>query len=487
MFIQHGFALWNNYWYAGRYSYVNYSLAYYPLAAVVGIKLLAVISAALAAAAFALVVEREWPAAGRWPARTFTVVAAAAVLTGAYPYALGFALALLTLAALSAGRSAVAAVLVVLTFAASPLAFGLLAVVLTAVALAKRRRAVGPTVAVVATGACALVLWRAFPEGGRYPFSVAELGASLAFCALGLAFTWTVPSARALRYVFGAYGVACALAFAVPSQVGENIARLRFIAVPLAVLALSLRGWKPLAPTLAALALAVSWNVTPLAYSFAHSSADQSAHAAYWQPVVRFLERVRGPSFRVEAVDTSGHWGAVYLARAGIPIARGWFRQNDFPQNVVLYDDLGRASYLHWLHKLGVKYVVLMDAPLDYSARGEAQLLRSGRSGLVLRYTGTHARIYEVPHATGIISGAPGARVVSLRSAAVTLSVRRAGHYRLALRYSPYWTSTTACVKEAADGMIDLAATRRGVIRLRFDFSPGRAIRTVAGTAAPCR
>jgi uncharacterized membrane protein len=52
-FLQHGFALWNNFWYAGRYSFVTYSLIYYPLAAVLGIKLLGVASVAASAFAFA--------------------------------------------------------------------------------------------------------------------------------------------------------------------------------------------------------------------------------------------------------------------------------------------------------------------------------------------------------------------------------------------------------------------------------------------------
>ena len=48
VFVDHGFALWDNFWYAGRYSFVTYSLVYYPLAAVFGIKLLAVVSVAAA-------------------------------------------------------------------------------------------------------------------------------------------------------------------------------------------------------------------------------------------------------------------------------------------------------------------------------------------------------------------------------------------------------------------------------------------------------
>src|SRR5437764_333233 len=43
LFLEHGFVLWNNFWYSGRYSFVTYSVLYYPLAAVLGIKLLAVL------------------------------------------------------------------------------------------------------------------------------------------------------------------------------------------------------------------------------------------------------------------------------------------------------------------------------------------------------------------------------------------------------------------------------------------------------------
>src|SRR4249920_1601958 len=66
------------------------------------------------------------------------------------------------------------------------------------------------------------------------------------------------------------------------------------------------------------------------------------------------------PSYRVEAVDTTGHWPAVYLARAGIPLTRGWYRQNDFPVNQLLYRQghLGRMAYVGWLRSLGVRYVV---------------------------------------------------------------------------------------------------------------------------------
>ena len=61
------------------------------------------------------------------------------------------------------------------------------------------------------------------------------------------------------------YLVACLGSFAIPSAVGENVLRIRYAAIPIAVLTLSLRRWRPLPVALGVLALAVTWNVTPLA------------------------------------------------------------------------------------------------------------------------------------------------------------------------------------------------------------------------------
>lgn len=488
LFLQHGFELWNNYWYAGRYSFVTYSLIYYPVAAVVGIKALAVATAALAAGAFSSLVEDEWPTAGPWPARAFSAVAAASVVTGAFPYALGLACALLALRALRPLRVPTFAACVVLTFAASPLAFALLVLVLAAVAAMNRgTRLIAPSAAVALTGALALGLWRLFPDDGRFPFSTAELAATLVFCALGVAFTWRVPPSRVLNRFFVVYAAAAVAAFAFPSALGENIARLRFVALPIAVLALALRRWRPVVPAALALVLAASWNVTPLAFSFAHAASDPSANAEYWSPVVTYLKGALQPSYRVEAVDTVGHWEAVYLPGQRIPIVRGWFRQDDFPQNELLYDGrLGAERYRAWLRSMGVAYVVLTDAPVDYSARREAELLRSGRSGLHIVMTTPHAEIFAVPHPHGIVTGAPGAHVVALNPASMTLALPRAGRYRVAIRYAPYWRSTSGCIAARKDGMTSLRVEQAGWVRVTFDVTPRRAVDAGIGTAPTC-
>src|SRR5712691_4949736 len=103
LFLEHGFALWTNYWYAGRYSFVGYSLIYYPLAAWLGIKLLAVLSVAGATAAFTAVAERTWGSPAVWAGRFFAVAAAASVITAAFPYCLGLAFGLTALLVLGRG------------------------------------------------------------------------------------------------------------------------------------------------------------------------------------------------------------------------------------------------------------------------------------------------------------------------------------------------------------------------------------------------
>jgi hypothetical protein len=489
LFIDHGFTLWNNFWYAGRYSFVTYSVLYYPLAGLLGIRLLAVAAVATAALAFAVVIGREWGPAVRWSSRTFAVVWAGTILSAAFPFALGAALALLAIWALQAGNRGRFALFAALTLAASPVAFLLLCLLLAGVGIARwhdRSVLIAPALVLAAFGALEAFLWRLFP-GGRFPFSPEELAAVSTFCILGAALTWRVDRASALRWVFVLYLAACLVAYAVPSALGENVARLRYAAVPMAVLILCLRRWQPLPLCLGALALATSWNVTPLAFQFARGSADPAATRAYWAPAIEYLHAHLTPSYRVEAVDTADHWAAVYLAEAHIPLARGGFRQDDFPQNELLYDKqaLGPASYVSWLRGLGVRYVVLTQAPPDYSARREAALLRGGHSGLHPVLRTPHLTVFSVPNPTPILTGTAPAKVVKLYGERVIVSLGRPGRYRLAVRYSPYWHAEGACLSRNADGMISIASPRGGRFELSFQVNAAGALAAVVGKSSP--
>src|SRR5262245_22645934 len=202
LYLQHGFVLWNNFWYAGRYSFVTYSVLYYPLAALLGIRPLAVLTVVLAVGALAAVVRREWGMRSHSSIRVFAVAWAALVVSAAFPFMLGCAFALLALWTLQHGRRVWFAVLALCALGASPLAFMLLVVVLLGIALARRREAAAfaaPAAAVAGIAGVEVLLQRMFPPHGRFPFSVAEFAAVTTFCLLGIALTWRVADARALR------------------------------------------------------------------------------------------------------------------------------------------------------------------------------------------------------------------------------------------------------------------------------------------------
>jgi hypothetical protein len=482
LFLKHGFVLWNNFWYAGRYSFVTYSILYYPLSAVLGIKVLAVASIAAAALGFAVVVGREWGPAARWSSRTFAVVWAGTVLSAAFPFALGAALSLLALWALQQGLRGRFALLVLLTLAASPLAFALLALVLTGVALGRRplRREFAAPAGVIGAAALAeLLLVRLFPDGGRFPFHAAELVPAAAFCGLG-ALVGRL-AARPLRGFYVVYFASCVLAFAVPSTIGSNIERLRYAAIPLAVLSASVAGWRPWRLVVPLLGVAALWNVPPLVGNVRRAAADPASTAAYWAPAIRYFRGHLTPAYRVEAVDTVEHWPAVFLPSAGVPIVRGWYRQNDFPTNAILYGRLGPAAYRRWLRALGVRFVVLSDAPPDYSARAEAKLLRRGVDGLRAVLRRPHLTIYELQGATPLLTGPARASVRRVLPTRLFLEVGGPGEYRLAVRFSPYWRTFQGCVAPARAGMIRLTAFRRGLVDLDFKFNVHRGVEVLTG------
>jgi hypothetical protein len=227
--VQHGFAIWNNFWYAGRYSFVTYSVLYYPLAVLLGIRVLAVLSVATCAFAFSAVVLRQWGTRARLASRTFAVLSAGIVVSAAFPFALGFSFALLALCALQARRRGRFAVCALLTLAASPLGFAFLVVALIGV-LVGRRTLRDARLQIAAVGGCIaleLVLLRLFGDGGHFPYGVLQLAPSVLFGVVGLVMTRGVPEARLLRGFFWTYLGVCIVAYLVPTAVGSNLERLR--------------------------------------------------------------------------------------------------------------------------------------------------------------------------------------------------------------------------------------------------------------------
>ena len=484
--LQHGFEMWNNFWYAGRYSFITYSLIYYPLAALFGIKVLALASIASAATIFSIVMYRQWGQDSRVSSRSFAVLWVGIIGAAAFPFALAMSFALLSIWALQQGRRGRFAAGAILTLAASPLAFMLLTIVMAGVVVSRRSiRNVGVPIAIVA-GCCAgeLLIYRLFGDGGRFPFQTLQLLPGIGFALLGLLVTRGVAAARPLRGLFWIYLVAVLVVYVVPSSVGSNIERIRYLALPLALIAVALRHWRPLWLVVPVIVLAGVWNVTPIVASFARVHSDPEASLAYWQPGIDYLHAHLSPSYRVEVVDTAEHWPAAYLPDAGIPIVRGWYRQSDYPQNELLYDPkLAAVPYEAWLRRMGVRYVLLSDAPPDYSSHAEAALIRSGRTNLKLVYWTAHLLVYELPAAKPLIVGPAPATVLWLYPSRLVAVVEAPGTYKVKVRWSPYWRASSGCVSKTKDGMTRLSVPHAGLVELGFRLSVGRSLQTLAGLA----
>ena len=490
LYLSHGLTLWDDYWYAGRYSFIGYSVLYYPLAALVGIKLLTVLEVAVAAGAFALLLEREWGLAARWAGRAFALVWAGVWITGEFPFALGVALGLLALLALQAGRRWTGAALTLLVLAASPVAFVMLGVVLVAVAVTRRERGrLGwvPALALAVGVVAELLLLRLFPGGGTLAFPVGEAALAVVFCLGGIALAWGVPRAALVRSVLAVYLLVVVAAWAIPSGLGHDIARLRLLALPLALLIVALRRWRPLPLAVAAVVLAGVWNIVPLAGGCTRSADDGSSRAAMWAPAVAYLHAHLRPGFRVEGVDTSQHWPAWYLGGEGIPLARGWFRQDDHPFNDLFYRRFPAYSYGVWLRRLGVAYVVLADATPDSTSREEARLVRSGHAGLKRVLTGP-VSVYALPQPRSIVTGPgrPRPAVLSLRESRLRVRVSRGGTYHLSVRWSPYWHASTGCLARGPDDMLVLRTSAAATVTVAFRPDAGSLWRALKGSTPSC-
>jgi hypothetical protein len=494
-----GFDVWNNYWYAGRYEFVTYSMLYYPVAAVVGQQVATTLAAAVLGAAFAAVARREWGSAATGPSIAFGVTAPLVLMVGGmYPFMAGAAAAGAALFCLQRRLRIgfAAAVLVALGF--SPLAFALLVAVLAAILLGQASPVAAmrtnrlAMAAVLVAFVVAVVLERAFPSGGWYPYDLTDAGIVAGFSLAGLYVTGTSPRARSLRMLFACYLALNLVAFLLKGPIGSNSTRLFVIAgAPLLWLAANVgrrRSRLLVAPLLAS---ALALQIGPFVRDAYSSWQNVAAAPAFWRPAVGFLDTHADRQHRVEVVATWGHWEAYYLARRGFPLARGWFRQDDFPQNAALYsDELSGRTYRRWLRSLGVRYVLLPKAELDYSSVREAALLRSGRSGL--RVVGREGgfTVYALPHATGIVSAPPGRRAMLIRMGEGRIQIWTSGpgRYVVRVRSSPYWVATpsTTCVGQARDGMTSVTTATGGYIVLNVDPGLDQLAATVSGATTSC-
>jgi hypothetical protein len=487
LLVEQGVLVWDNLWYGGHYPLASYSLLYYVPAALVGNLPLVFAAVVLSAAFFASLVEREWGAAGHWPARAFGVLAAGPIFVGTYSYALGLAAGLGALYALQRGRRWPAAGAAALTLGFSPLAFVFLCLMLFALVLARRRARhtllfAGAIAAIAAVQLAALVF---FPSSGPYPFRLLELGAVLGVSVLGAALASRARHGGLLAAFFLVWGGASIAMFLVATPVGENLTRLRSIVFPLMLLTAFVARFSPRWLTVLALSVALTYNVAPYAAPLLERTDVRPAHRAFWAPALDFLAQRSGPDYRVEVVPTFDHWEAYWLPQAGIPLARGWYRQIDIARNELFYEKpLTPAGFRTWLRRMGVRFVLLPRTRLGQKGEErEAALLRSGRSGLSPVFADANATIYELPEADPILTGPGRPRITRLDHSRIEGVLTEPGVFTIKVRYTRYWRvrAGAICVERIAGGMTRLRATQPGRFALAVPEQPASLVRLLVG------
>jgi hypothetical protein len=483
LLVREGVLVWDNLWYGGHYPLASYSLLYYLPAALVGNLPLVFAAVVLSAAFFASLVEREWGVAGHWPARAFGVLAAGPIFVGTYSYALGLAAGLGALCALQRGRRWLAAGAAALTLGFSPLAFVFLCLMLLALVLARRRPrhtlVFGGAIGGIAAVQLAMLVF--FPSSGPYPFRLLELGVVLGVSFLGAALAFRSRLGAPLAAFFLVWGGASVVMFLVATPVGENLTRLRSLVFPLMLLTAFVVRFQPRWLAALALSAALAYNVAPYLAPMIERTDVRPAHRAFWAPALDFLAKRSGPEYRVEVVPTFDHWEAYWLPRAGIPLARGWYRQIDIARNELFYErPLGAAAYRGWLREMGVRFVVLPETRLGQKGEErEARLLRSGRSGLSPVFADGNVTIYELPRPAAILTGPASPQITRLDHSRIEGTLRKPGAYVLRIRYTRYWRvrAGAVCVERAAGGMTRLRATLPGRFVLSVPEQPASLVR----------
>jgi hypothetical protein len=465
LFAVSGFSLWDNNWYGGHYL-LGYSLLFPPLGALLGLRLLGVGAVVASTLIFAQLARMRF--GSRWAAATvlFAVSAAGDLYIGRITFALGVSFGLGAVLAAVRERRWLTPLLSLACAAASPLAGLFLALaaaadLLTYRAISRAAALAGPALALTAT------LALLFPEGGEETFALSSLLAAGGLSALVM---MLLPSReRLLRNGLALYMLALALAYFVPSPMGSNAVRMGILFTP-AIFVGSV-GIDALSTRTARVALAVlglgllAWQLDGPVTQSVEASDDPSTQLTYYQPAIDYLA-AHGDSepLRIEVPFTQSHWDATILAQH-FALARGWDRQLDIRYDGLFYAArLTPSAYRAWLLRTGTRFVALSDAPLDFSSRQEARLIRGGLPFLRLVFTAQHWRIYAVLGAQPLVQG-PG-HLTSLRPTGFTVLAAQSGSFLVRIHYTPYWhiASGTADLGEAPDGWTRITAVRTGAI-----------------------
>jgi hypothetical protein len=485
LFDTEGMTVWNAQWYGGHHV-LGYSMLFAPLAAWPGPAWVGALGAIAAVAAFVPLAREAAPTPAAATAATWLFAAGVLsnVVIGRMPFTLGIALAVAAWLCAERGSVAwlvLAGVLALACVLASPVAGAFLVLAAAARALGSggrldlTRAAVLALPVTVGGGTMAAL----FPEGGDDRFVATAFWPMLVIAVAAAAML--APGRRTLRA--GALLYLCVLvgAFFIPTPFGQNALRLPVLLGP-ALLVLAPRVAVPRAAFATVLVALVYLQWLPAVRAVAEAHGDPSTQASFFADPRAFLESHAQPGERVEVAFTHNHWEAAHLASV-VPLARGWERQLDEKANPLFYDGrpLTPERYHRWLRDAAVRWVALpaKDVPLDYSAKAEAALLRSGLPYLTVAHRSPEWEIWEVNDATPPASG--GARVTAALPNGFDVDARSPTVVRQ--RYTRWWRSDGACVTEAPGGWTRVTPVGTDRVRVRAGLRTGNGPDCTSGLA----
>ena len=473
LFESEGLSAWNNLWFGGHHT-PGYSVLFPFLGSLIGPRVVGVLALILAALLFAGIAYRQWGDRARLGVIWFAAGASVSLFSGRLAFALGVAIALAAVFASQRGWRPLAIAFAVICPFASPVAALFLACGAVAQALAERSRR-GLELGAAALGT-AVMLTLAFPEGGTEPFVASSFQPAI---LIAIAVFCAIPrEEKLLRYGVAAYAAALAAAFLIDSPMGGNATRMGTLFLGPA-LAFGL--WRRQKFALVLLApFLVYWQFSPVVRDLETVHAQPSVNDGYYAPVRDFLRGVDRPGqHRVEVLPAAHHWESAHVPK-GIYIARGWERQLDRKLNALFYEDengpLTADAYRAWLDELGVGFVAVPGAPLDYAAEAEQRLIRQGLPYLERVFTSPDWTVYRVRDPEPLAVGA--ADLVKLKPEGFVIDAGAAGSTLVRVRWTPYWAieEGTGCVEESPAGFTRVTAPESGRIKVGVSFAPLRAI-----------
>jgi hypothetical protein len=436
-------------WYGGTVQY-GYSLVAPAVMAVLGARLTGALAATVSAVALAALFVRTGARRPLLGGVLGAVCCAGNLVSGRVTFALGVALGLLALLALTADRRwlriAGTTACALLAAATSPVAGLFLGLAGVALAIAGRWRS---GILLVGGAAVPLVVMAVlFGEGGWMNISRAD-AVHATVTSLVVALTVSRPVVRA-GAALSALGVVTA--FAVHTPVGLNATRLAtMFALPVVAAYAEPPRWRPSWPLpvlgAAALVALALWQ-PPVLVDDLRDAGNSTASRSYAAPLLAELAR-RAPVGRIEVPPTRDYWESAHVARA-VLLARGWLRQLDLRHNALFFDGtLTAASYEAWLRDNGVSYVALPDAELSWVGRAEGALVQGGLPYLTEVWRGGHWVLYEVAGRPSILAGAV---LVGATGAQVTFDVTVPGDVLVRVRWSRWLRARGATVRPSAGG-----------------------------------